>query len=117
MSSGRSCERRVLRKPPSRVVPLINPSMSRLSTRYLSQPGIRSTGNGALAGRPVDSAVQAYAEQGDSMSTANELHDVEPSDFAFTRCAWVDASPADVYGLVSDVSSISRWSPNASGVA
>jgi polyketide cyclase/dehydrase/lipid transport protein len=71
----------------------------------------------ARAGRPVDSVVRVHAEQGVSMSTANELHDVEPSDFAFTRRAWVDASPADVYGLVSDVSSISRWSPNASGVA
>jgi uncharacterized protein YndB with AHSA1/START domain len=49
------------------------------------------------------------------MSTANELHD--PSDFTFTRRAWVDATPADVYSLVSDVSSISRWSPNASDVA
>jgi hypothetical protein len=49
------------------------------------------------------------------MSTANEV--VEPSDFTFTRSAWVDASPADVYRLVSDVSSISRWSPNASDVA
>lgn len=55
------------------------------------------------------------------MSTANELHDgtetIDPSDFAFTRHAWVDATPAEVYRLVSDVSSISRWSPNASEVA
>lgn len=55
------------------------------------------------------------------MSTANELHGgvetIDPSDFAFTRRAWVDAGPADVHRLVSDVSSISRWSPNASDVA
>lgn len=55
------------------------------------------------------------------MSTANELHDrietVDPSDYTFTRRAWVDATPADVYRLVSDVSSIGRWSPNASDAA
>jgi uncharacterized protein YndB with AHSA1/START domain len=52
------------------------------------------------------------------MSTTDELHTgIEPSDFTFTRRAWVDATPADVYRLVSDVSSISRWSPNASDVA
>ncbi|MET9224358.1 SRPBCC family protein [Lentzea sp. NPDC003310] len=39
------------------------------------------------------------------------------SEFTFTRRAWVDATPADVYGLVSDVSAIGRWSPNASGAA
>lgn len=48
------------------------------------------------------------------MSTANEL---DPADFTFTRRAWVDAPPADLYRLISDVSSISRWSPNASDVA
>ena len=42
---------------------------------------------------------------------------MNPADFTFTRRAWVDATPADVYRLVSDVSSISRWSPNASDVA
>ncbi|MFE5887375.1 SRPBCC family protein [Streptomyces sp. NPDC056462] len=39
------------------------------------------------------------------------------SEFAFTRRAWVDAAPARVYELVSDVSAISRWSPNTSDVA
>ncbi|MER7974826.1 SRPBCC family protein, partial [Streptomyces sp. NPDC096080] len=39
------------------------------------------------------------------------------ADFAFTRRAWVDASPARVYELVSDVSSIGRWSPDADDVA
>ncbi|NGY63189.1 SRPBCC family protein [Lentzea sp. NEAU-D13] len=45
------------------------------------------------------------------MSTNTDLH-----DFTFTRRAWVDATPADLYRLVSDVSSISRWSPNASDI-
>ncbi|MFJ6484831.1 MULTISPECIES: SRPBCC family protein [unclassified Streptomyces] len=39
------------------------------------------------------------------------------ADFAFTRHAWVDAAPARVYDLVSDVSAIRRWSPNATDVA
>ncbi|HUQ61592.1 SRPBCC family protein [Lentzea sp.] len=39
------------------------------------------------------------------------------TDFAFTRQAWVDATPAEVYRLVSDVSAISRWSPNATDAA
>ncbi|WP_394617131.1 SRPBCC family protein [Lentzea sp. JNUCC 0626] len=48
------------------------------------------------------------------MSIVTEL---DPSDFTFTRHAWIDAVPADVYRLISDVSAISRWSPNASDVA
>ncbi len=55
------------------------------------------------------------------MSTTNELHDrvetIDPSDFTFARRAWIDATPADLYRLVSDVSSISRWSPNSSDVS
>lgn len=39
-----------------------------------------------------------------------------PADFAFTRRTWVDASPARVYELLSDVSAIGRWSPDASDV-
>lgn len=45
---------------------------------------------------------------------SNEL---DAAEFTFTRRAWVDAAPADVYRLVSDVSAISRWSPNATDVA
>ncbi|MFH9552881.1 SRPBCC family protein [Streptomyces sp. NPDC017435] len=41
---------------------------------------------------------------------------LEAADFAFTRRAWVDAAPARVYDLISDVSAISRWSPNADKV-
>ncbi len=37
--------------------------------------------------------------------------------FAFTRSAWVDATPARVYDLISDVSAIGRWSPTASAVS
>jgi uncharacterized protein YndB with AHSA1/START domain len=41
----------------------------------------------------------------------------EATDFAFTRNAWVDATPTRVYELISDVSAISRWSPTADGVS
>ncbi|MET9694200.1 SRPBCC family protein [Streptomyces sp. NPDC006514] len=54
------------------------------------------------------------------MSTTTSTHDLfevlDPSDFTFTRRAWVDAAPARVYDLVSNVSAIGRWSPNASDV-
>lgn len=43
--------------------------------------------------------------------------DIDPAEFFFTRQAWVAASPDRVYELVSDVSAIGRWSPNATGVA
>ncbi|HEX7306688.1 SRPBCC family protein [Lentzea sp.] len=42
---------------------------------------------------------------------------IDPAGFTFTRQAWVDATPQDVYRLVSDVSAISRWSPNATDAA
>ncbi|MFF3943012.1 SRPBCC family protein [Streptomyces phaeofaciens] len=51
------------------------------------------------------------------------IPDIEPvdaldaADFAFTRRAWVDAAPARVYDLISDVSAIGRWSPHATDVA
>ncbi|WP_245815855.1 SRPBCC family protein [Lentzea albidocapillata] len=45
------------------------------------------------------------------------MNDIDLTELTFTRQAWVDASPADVYRLVSDVSAISRWSLNASAVA
>jgi uncharacterized protein YndB with AHSA1/START domain len=48
------------------------------------------------------------------MSTVTEL---DPSDFTFTRRTWIAADPVDVYRLVSDVTAIGRWSPNASEVA
>ncbi|MGW4759853.1 SRPBCC family protein [Streptomyces chartreusis] len=55
------------------------------------------------------------------MSTATREHDLfetlNAADFAFTRRAWVDAVPTRVYDLVSDVSAIHRWSPNATDVA
>ncbi|WP_410611874.1 SRPBCC family protein [Amycolatopsis sp. lyj-109] len=41
----------------------------------------------------------------------------DATDFAFTRSAWVDATPTRVYELISDVSAISRWSPTADGVS
>ncbi|WP_254395151.1 SRPBCC family protein [Streptomyces sp. AC512_CC834] len=57
------------------------------------------------------------------MSTANANREHAPVEtmkaagFSFTRRAWADAAPARVYGLVSDVSAIHRWSPNATDVA
>ncbi|MDX6763953.1 MULTISPECIES: SRPBCC family protein [Streptomyces] len=55
------------------------------------------------------------------MNTTASAHDLfealNPSEFAFTRRAWVDAAPSRVYDLISDVSGIGRWSPDASGVA
>lgn len=55
------------------------------------------------------------------MSATTSEHDLfevlDASDYTFTRRAWVDAAPARVYGLVSDVSAIGRWSPHASDVA
>ncbi|MER6196492.1 SRPBCC family protein [Streptomyces sp. NPDC001586] len=52
-----------------------------------------------------------------STSSAHDPFEVlDASDFTFTRRAWVDAAPARVYDLVSDVSAIGRWSPNASDV-
>ncbi|MFD9162596.1 SRPBCC family protein [Streptomyces sp. NPDC059558] len=54
-----------------------------------------------------------------AIATAGE-HDpfevVDASDFTFSRRAWVDAAPDRVYDLISDVSAIGRWSPNASDV-
>lgn len=62
-----------------------------------------------------------HATQEDALSAITSEHDpievLVASDFAFTRGAWVDASPARVYDLVSDVSGIGRWSPNASDVS
>jgi uncharacterized protein YndB with AHSA1/START domain len=48
-----------------------------------------------------------------SSSRSGPHEALDASDFAFTRRAWVDAPPDQVYELVSDVSTISRWSPNA----
>ncbi|MGW3716189.1 SRPBCC family protein [Streptomyces sp. NPDC005133] len=54
------------------------------------------------------------------MSASTSDHDpiggLDPSAFAFSRRAWVDATPAGVYDLVSDVSAIARWSPDATEV-
>ncbi|UUY52592.1 SRPBCC family protein (plasmid) [Streptomyces yangpuensis] len=54
------------------------------------------------------------------MNAITSAHDpfevLDASDFTFTRRAWVDAVPARVYDLVSNVSAIGRWSPDASDV-
>lgn len=58
--------------------------------------------------------------QEDALSASTSDHDpiggLDPSAFAFSRRAWVDATPAGVYDLVSDVSAIARWSPDATEV-
>ncbi|MEV6056791.1 SRPBCC family protein [Streptomyces sp. NPDC052107] len=41
----------------------------------------------------------------------------DAAGFAFSMRAWVDAAPARVYELVSEVAAISRWSPDADDVA
>jgi hypothetical protein len=55
-----------------------------------------------------------------ALSAITSEHDLfgtlDAADFAFTRRAWVDAAPGRVYDLVSDVSAIGRWSPNATDV-
>ncbi|MGW1726666.1 SRPBCC family protein [Streptomyces sp. NPDC002306] len=55
------------------------------------------------------------------MSATTSAHDpfetLDATDYAFTRRAWVDAPPARVYGLVSEVSAIGRWSPDATDAA
>lgn len=38
---------------------------------------------------------------------------LDVTDYHITRQTWVAASPAQVYELVSTVSNISKWSPNA----
>jgi hypothetical protein len=47
----------------------------------------------------------------------NGLDLVAPSDFTFARRTWVHACPTTVYDLISDVSMIATWSPDASDVA
>lgn len=47
---------------------------------------------------------------------SDPLGTLDTTGFAFTRRAWVPASPTAVYDLVSDVSRIGEWSPNASEV-
>lgn len=45
------------------------------------------------------------------------LEHLDPEDFRFTRKAWIGATPARVYDLVSEVSMIGTWSPSASEVS
>ncbi len=42
---------------------------------------------------------------------------LRPEDFRFARRAWIAATPARLYDLVSDVSMIGTWSPSASDVS
>jgi hypothetical protein len=38
------------------------------------------------------------------------------TDLTFTRRAWIAAGPGDLYDLISEVSRIGEWSPNADAV-
>ncbi|MDF9810883.1 SRPBCC family protein [Streptomyces sp. SPB162] len=59
--------------------------------------------------------------QGDPVSITVPHQDtapehLDPADFRFTRKTWLAATPPEVYGLVSDVTMISIWSPDVSEV-
>ncbi len=41
---------------------------------------------------------------------------VTATDLTLTRRAWINAGPGDLYDLISDVSRIGDWSPNADAV-
>ncbi|TQM11412.1 SRPBCC family protein [Pseudonocardia kunmingensis] len=47
------------------------------------------------------------------MTTETTPPTLDVSGYGFTRRAWVAARPGEVYDLISTVSHISRWSPNA----
>lgn len=47
------------------------------------------------------------------MTTETTPPTLDVSDYGFTRRTWVAARPGEVYDLISTVSHISRWSPNA----
>ncbi|MFE7757745.1 SRPBCC family protein [Streptomyces sp. NPDC057418] len=52
--------------------------------------------------------------------TARQIDSVpapEAAAYTFTRNTWVHASPDALFDLISDVSTISTWSPSAHGVA
>ncbi len=98
--------------------------MGRLGTPSLTQLWIGNGGSGSPAG-PSVKWIQlnrhSARTQEVTLSAATTENDsfeaLVASDFAFTRRAWVDAAPARVYELISDVSAIGRWSPNAGDVA
>ncbi|WP_413805324.1 SRPBCC family protein [Streptomyces sp. OE57] len=98
--------------------------MGRLQTHSLPQLWIGTIGSGSPAELMVTWAEPTRHHpartQEDALSATTSEHDLfealDASAFAFTRRAWVDAAPARVYDLVSDVSAIGRWSPNATDV-
>jgi hypothetical protein len=47
----------------------------------------------------------------------DRLEFVDVEAYSFARVTWVAATPAAVYDLISDVSRIAAWSPNADDVA
>jgi len=46
----------------------------------------------------------------------DSLDPVTATDLTFTRRAWINPRPGDLYDLISDVSKIGDWSPNADAV-
>ncbi len=102
--------------------------MGRSRPRSLTLAWVGTGGSGSPAGRVVTWVpptrhhttphLQEDALRDATTTSDHDLFEVlDASDYTFTRRAWVDASPARVYDLVSDVSAIGRWSPHASGVA
>jgi dipeptidyl aminopeptidase/acylaminoacyl peptidase len=99
--------------------------MGRAETHGLTLVGIGTSGSGSPAGLVMTWASPTRHHpartQEDALSATTSEHDLvealDASGFAFTRRAWVDAAPTRVYDLVSDVSAIGRWSPNATDVA
>ncbi|MFE9997469.1 SRPBCC family protein [Streptomyces avermitilis] len=53
----------------------------------------------------------------DTTRPATGTDTLDAADYAFTRSAWVEATPAAVYDLISDVSRIGTWSPSADEAA
>ncbi|MFI2350718.1 SRPBCC family protein [Streptomyces sp. NPDC019443] len=96
--------------------------MGRLETHSLPQPWIGTSGSGSPAGLVMTWASPTRHHpartQEDTLSATTSEHDLfEALDASgFARRGWVDATPARVYDLVSDVSAIGRWSPNATDV-
>ncbi len=50
------------------------------------------------------------------MNSPDSPDSVAVTDLSFTRRAWINTGPSDLYDLISDVARIGDWSPNADAV-